>query len=140
MIKTILTISSCIILIASACKTKKQPVDTNKKNELKVNPSFEPEVVSDNGVMSEWKTGTVTGEMKHLGCDLLIKVDSDNDVEHADSSYSLFTATFLYPVSLKDEFKKDGLRIKFKYRPSRAYPGACTVGMPAIFEEVILLE
>jgi hypothetical protein len=91
-------------------------------------------------MLSDELIGVVTSEQKRMGCDLLIRVITKEDVDKVTDSTSLFTTTYLYPVQLDEKYRKDGLKIKFRYRPSRAFSGACVVGMPAIFEEVSLIE
>lgn len=126
-------------IVFAGCKSKKASLAPSD-NTLTVNPSFEPDGFPDETILSEELIGVVTSEQKRMGCDLLVRVISNDDKNEITDSTSLFTATYLYPVQLDEKYRKDGLKIKFRYRPSRAFSGACVVGMPAIFEDVSLVD
>jgi hypothetical protein len=45
---------------------------------------------------------------------------------------------WLIPIALDTQYLKDGLKLRFKHRPSRASSGSCTKGQPAILEEIVV--
>lgn len=72
-----------------------------------------------------FSTGRVTTQFAGEGCPLLVKVDGVDNL-------------FLFPVGLEERYKRSGLQLRFKYRPSRANIGDCRKGEAAILEEITL--
>ena len=102
------TITACALLCA--CGSKKTSVD---------NAAAVEQMEANNG----FSTGRITNAFAGDGCPWLIRVD------HADNLY-------LIPIALDEKYKKDGLQLTFKYRPSKASSGDCRKGSPAVIEEV----
>lgn len=69
--------------------------------------------------------GVVTNKFQKEGCDWLIKYE-----EGAEDK-------FLIPVALDDEFKKDGLKVEFRFHLSRISQGDCQMGQPAVIEHIV---
>lgn len=109
MTKGLLAIIAVSALVL-ACGSKKPSVD---------NAAAVEQMEANNG----FSTGRVTNAFAGDGCPWLIHVD------HADNLY-------LIPIAMDEKYKKDGLRITFKYRPSKASSGECRKGSPAVIEEV----
>lgn len=85
-----------------------------------------PEAIAQQEANNGFSTGRVTTNYAGDGCPLLIRV------EGVDGLY-------LIPIALEEKYKQDGLRLTFKYRPSRASSGDCRRGSPAVLEEITVL-
>ena len=105
------TLTVCALLCA--CGSHKTSVDSSAAVEQQE---------ANNG----FSTGKVTTAFAGDGCPVLIRV------EHADNLY-------LIPIGLDAKYKQDGLRLTFKYRPSKASSGDCRKGSPAVIEEVSIV-
>ena len=99
--------------MASSCKENKKEKENGKGK------------VSTETPADEFYTGIVTKDHAADGCDYLIKMTNKN----ANMEYIL-------PIGLDVKYKKQGLKLKFTYRLSRASSGTCTVGSPAILENI----
>ncbi len=110
MAKTI--ILAMLIALSAACGAKKQSVDSAA-------------VVEQQEANAGFSTGTVSTAMVGDGCPLVVTLDGVNNV-------------FLIPIGLDERYKKNGLKLRFKYRPSRASIGECRKGQAAILEEISL--
>jgi hypothetical protein len=73
-------------------------------------------------------SGRVTTEFANEGCPVL--VDRGEGVEQR----------FFIPIGLEPQFAKDGTKLSFVYRLSRASSGMCGKGQPAILEEIQILQ
>ncbi|MBK6777514.1 MAG: hypothetical protein IPG74_17295 [Flavobacteriales bacterium] len=69
-------------------------------------------------------TGVLTAAHASHGCPYLVEAD----VEGAK--------VLLIPIGLDEKYLKDGTKLTFTYRLSRASSGECHEGQPAILEEV----
>lgn len=107
-IKSLLLSIAC--LCAIACGTKKHTVDSTK-------------AVQQQEAGAGYSTGRITTNFAGDGCAILIKLDGVGN-------------TYLLPIALEEKFKKNGLQLRFKYRPSKASSGDCLKGQPAILEEI----
>ena len=76
----------------------------------------------------DFHTGVVTMAHAAHGCPLLV-----------ETATSEGTKLFI-PIGLDEKYHKDGLKLKFTFRPSRASSGACNEGRPAILEDVSVVE
>lgn len=85
-----------------------------------------PEAIEQQEANNGFSTGKVTTAFAGDGCPLLVRV------EGVDGLY-------LIPIALEEKYKEDGLRLTFKYRPSRASSGECRRGSPAVLEEISVL-
>jgi hypothetical protein len=72
-------------------------------------------------------SGTVTLSQAKEGCPLLVRLDPQK------------TGEVLIPIGLDDKYQKEGLQLKFSYRPSRASSGECMKGTPAILEDITVI-
>jgi hypothetical protein len=99
-----------IILLGAGCGAKKQSAEA---------------AVEQQEANAGFSTGTVSLDMMGDGCPLVITLDGVDKV-------------FLVPIGLDDLYKKNGLKLRFKYRPSRASIGECRKGQAAILEEISL--
>jgi|GEM_PF-2695976 len=68
--------------------------------------------------------GTITTSRADQGCPVLVKVEMEGQ------------SRLHRPISLPEEFAEEGMKIKFKYRKSRAAQKDCEDGMPLIVSEV----
>lgn len=96
--------------MAMACGASKTSVDS-------------PEATQLQEAGQGFSTGVVTTDHVAEGCAVLVQVDGVKNV-------------FLIPIGMEDRFKRDGLKLRFKYRPSRASIGECRKGQAAILEEI----
>lgn len=71
--------------------------------------------------------GTVTSAFSGEGCPWLVLLDTPTEVGP------------LIPIALEERYLRDGMRIAFSYRLSRASSGACKKGTPAILEDIAAL-
>lgn len=69
-------------------------------------------------------TGTLTTAFAEEGCAYLVALDQPTEVTH------------LLPISLDEQYLKDGVKLSFTYRLSRASSGSCAKGQPAILENI----
>ncbi len=69
-------------------------------------------------------SGIVTLSQAKEGCPVLIRLDPQK------------TGEVLIPIGLDEKFQKEGMQLKFSYRPSRASSGSCMKGTPAILEDI----
>ena len=76
----------------------------------------------------DFHTGVVTMAHAAHGCPLLVETTTSEG------------AKMFIPIGLDEKYHKDGLKLKFTFRPSRASSGACTHGRPAILEDVSVVE
>lgn len=70
--------------------------------------------------------GRVTNGFANDGCPWLISIEKEG------------STIYLIPIALDDQYKKDGLHLKFTYRPSKASSGGCMKGQPAILEGITI--
>jgi hypothetical protein len=73
-----------------------------------------------------YSIGRMTSAHASEGCAWLMKLEDAGGL-------------FLLPIALEDRYKKEGLRLKFRYRPSKASSGDCLKGSPAILEEITVV-
>jgi hypothetical protein len=97
-------------LLMAACGPKNNTLDSAK-------------AIGQQEADAGYSMGRVTTAFAEEACPVLVKLD---DV----------SGTFLIPIALEERFKKNGLHLRFKYRPSRANNGGCMKGQTAILEEV----
>ncbi|MEO8069098.1 MAG: hypothetical protein ABI599_15480 [Flavobacteriales bacterium] len=76
----------------------------------------------------DFHTGVVTTAQAKGGCPFLVIMDSGEGNKA------------LIPIGLDEKYLKDGLKLSFKFRPSRASSGGCLTGRPAILEEVSVVK
>ena len=103
---------AALIVLSVACGAKKQSVDSTA-------------AVEQQEANAGFSTGTVTTAMVSDGCPLLVTLDGVNKV-------------FLIPIGLDERYRRNGLKLRFKYRPSKASIGECRKGQAAILEEISL--
>lgn len=108
MLRTILSSFIAVVLL-TACGGNKDMVNSDK--------AVEQQEANDG-----YTIGRVTTQFIGDGCPLLIKLEG--------------TGIYIIPVALDEKFKRNDLRLKFKYRPSKASSGECQKGNPAVLEEV----
>lgn len=85
-------------------------------------PPLPPEDITD------FQTGVVTTAYAQKGCPLLVEMNNAEGPK------------LLIPMGLDEKFAKHGLKLKFKFTPSRAPQGSCMEGRPAVLEEVSILK
>ncbi|MFZ1687932.1 MAG: hypothetical protein WAU70_10950 [Flavobacteriales bacterium] len=73
-------------------------------------------------------TGIVTTAKAKVGCPYLVLMSTDEGDK------------LLIPIGLDEQYLKDGLKLMFKFRPSRGSSGDCLAGRPAILEEVSVVK
>ena len=69
-------------------------------------------------------TGTITTAFAAEGCAYLVVLDQPKELTH------------LLPIGLDEQYLKDGVKLSFTYRMSRASSGNCAKGQPAILENI----
>ncbi|MBK8340902.1 MAG: hypothetical protein IPK99_13290 [Flavobacteriales bacterium] len=69
-------------------------------------------------------TGTITTAFANEGCAYLVALDQPAEKSH------------LLPIALDEQYLKDGVKLSFTYRLSRASSGSCAKGQPAILENI----
>lgn len=72
--------------------------------------------------------GTIVTDRADQGCPVLVRIEKDG------------VSKLHRPISLPEQFAKDGANIKFKFRKSRARQKDCEDGMPLIVSEVSSLQ
>lgn len=72
-------------------------------------------------------SGVVTLTQAKDGCPLLVRLDPQK------------TGEVLIPIGLDEKYQREGLQLKFSYRPSRASSGSCMKGTPAILEDIHII-
>lgn len=103
-----------LVALAVACGSKKTVVVEA------------PAEVSSDVVMIH--SGTIMLGAASEGCPLLLRLDPEKEGQ------------WLLPIALDKQYQKEGLRLKFSYRPSRASSGSCTKGTPAILENIHVMD
>ncbi|QQR86984.1 MAG: hypothetical protein IPJ76_01785 [Flavobacteriales bacterium] len=78
--------------------------------------------------ITDFQTGVVTTAYADNGCALLVEMANAEGPK------------LLIPMGLDEKFAKHGLKLKFKFTPSRAPQGSCMEGRPAVLEEVSILK
>lgn len=73
-----------------------------------------------------YSVGRMTSAFSGEGCAWLVKLEDAGGL-------------FLLPIALEERYKRNGLRLKFRYRPSKASSGDCLKGSPAILEEITVV-
>lgn len=79
----------------------------------------------------------VTGAFAPEGCAWLVRID--DTFAHPANGMNFGIPELILPIALDPQYAKEGLRLRFTYRLSRASSGACTKGIPAILENITLL-
>ncbi len=87
----------------------------------------QPAATTTSAVDDGYRTGIITTAFASAGCPLLIQLQPAGEVE------------YLIPIALDDRYKKDGMRLKFTSRPSKASSGNCGKGQPAILENITVM-
>ena len=82
-------------------------------------------------------TGTLSSAHSAEGCAWLVLVD--REFSHPANGGEATVPEMLIPIALEEQYLKDGQRLRFTYRLSRAHNGGCTQGTPAILENVTVL-
>ncbi|MCH2235876.1 MAG: hypothetical protein MK078_16665 [Crocinitomicaceae bacterium] len=92
----------------------------------------------DNGAETIEEGGTITAQVvsvvgvvhvSETGCPLYIAAEAGDE------------KLTLYPVNLEDKFKNEGMKLKFKYQPSKIQqPDACPDAMPVTLSDVSLMR
>ena len=103
------TLSPLLLTALLACGGPKDMVNSDK--------AVEQQEANDG-----YTIGRVTTNFVGDGCPLLIKLED--------------TGIYIIPIGLDEKYKRNDLRLKFKYRPSRASSGECMKGNPAVLDEV----
>lgn len=85
----------------------------------------DPKLLEQQEKNGGFATGRVTTNYVSEGCQLLVQLDQGK--------------VFLIPVGLEEKYRKNGLHLRFKYRPSKISQGECLKGQPAEFEEVSIV-
>ncbi len=101
------------LLFLSACTCKKPATEAEA-------PA--PHAPASSGAARS--TGVLTTAHTSHGCPYLVEADVDG------------AKVLLIPIGLDEKYLKDGTKLSFTYRPSRASSGECHEGQPAILEEV----
>lgn len=110
---SLLTVPVAVALLFACNKTKPVVQETAAPTSL-ATPDFH--------------TGVVTTAQSKSGCPFLVIMASGE----GDKA--------LIPIGLDEQYLKDGLKLSFKFRPSRASNGGCLVGRPAVLEEVSVVK
>lgn len=74
-----------------------------------------------------YSIGRMTSAHAADGCAWLVKLEDAGGL-------------FLLPIALEDRYKRDGLRLRFRYLPSKASNGGCLKGSPAVLEEITVVQ
>lgn len=106
-----LLVAMAAVLLMSCCHRKTEAASASA--------STQPPTAADGR-----SSGRVTTEFAKDGCPLL--VDRGEGLEQR----------FFIPIGLDPKFAKDGMKLSFVYRLSRASSGMCGKGQPAILEEI----
>ncbi|MCB9205652.1 MAG: hypothetical protein H6603_11790 [Flavobacteriales bacterium] len=83
-----------------------------------------PSVSSEVGLEQDEYAGSITNEFETDGCPWLIQYNDG----HEDR--------YLIPVQLDQEFKKNGLKVQFRFHYSRILQADCQMGQPAVLEQI----
>lgn len=109
--------SAAMMLLISCAPKSTEKITTNSKKAEPVK-----EVVSQDKIFTE---GVVTTDFKEKGCDFLIRVKNDS------------TSRVYSAINLGEKYKKEGAKISFIYRLSRAPRKApCRTGVLIYLDEV----
>ncbi len=117
--------------MSAGCKDKRAKSDHQNPSANSQEALMPEDIMQEHERSSKQVTGQVTADFHKFGCDFLIRVDGMTE----DDTYGL-----IYPVALDSIYLKDGMKLKFTYRPSRAFSGKCTKGMPAVIEDVEIVQ
>ena len=72
--------------------------------------------------------GVITNDYRLQGCDFLFEfTDSDGH------------KMLVRPLQLEEEYQRDGLNVRMRFRMSRASNGGCDLAHPVIIEEIELI-
>lgn len=112
------TITKITVLFGLMALTMSSSCDDKDK----ANADMKDKVDSPTEVKHE---GIVSREHAEEGCDYLIKLEE-----------AINGSNYLLPIGLDVKYKKQGLKLKFTYRTSRASSGTCMHGQPAILENI----
>lgn len=74
-----------------------------------------------------FQTGVVTTAYAEKGCAVLVEMATTEGPK------------LLIPMGLDEKYTKHGLKLKFKFTPSRAPQGSCMQGRPAVLDEVTII-
>ena len=123
----VLNISFVFLVFGCVGIKKKKGVINEKETEiisLKKTKSSPKDSVYKNMKKSGYTFGKVLDKTKTSGCTFVIQI---ND------------STIFEPVNLEDKFKKEGLKIAFKYRKSRAMT-TCMMGQTVVLSQVKFIK
>ena len=73
-------------------------------------------------------TGMITSQFAEEGCPWLVQITTRGQ------------EAFLIPIALDEQYLKNGMRLRFTHRPSKASSGQCGKGDPAILENILMLD
>jgi hypothetical protein len=82
-------------------------------------------------------TGTVTDAFARDGCAWLVQVDGE--FAHPANGVMTDIPESIFPIALDPLFLRNGTRLRFTYRLSRANQCTCTRGTPAVLEHITVL-
>lgn len=111
------------LMFLGACTCKKPATEAGA-------PAPVETATQDGGFFS----GTVTTIYVDDGCPFLVMMETKQGPDGTITGPE--TPELLLPIALDEKYLKSGVRLRFKYRASRASSGGCTKGFPAILEEV----
>lgn len=117
-----------VLTLATACHRSKEVVEAAPPP-----PPVEEAQALENAPII---TGTLSSAHAAEGCAWLVLVDHASS--HPDG-VDQGIPEMLIPIALEEQYLKDGLRLRFTYRLSRAHNGGCTQGTPAILENIVVL-
>ena len=83
-----------------------------------------PPVETNNEAVS----GLITSQFAEEGCPWLVQITTRGQ------------EAFLIPIALDEQYLKNGMRLRFTHRPSKASSGRCGKGDPAILENIVVLD
>lgn len=107
-----------------SCASKKDNLEVKKEAEKSIEAKKDDSNKINKLKAAGYTFGKIVDKTGLDGCSFVIQTQ--------DSS-------FLEPIGLEDQYKKNQLSIAFKYRPSRAM-STCMMGKPAVISEVKLIK
>ena len=127
--KKIFTLHIFLVILVFGCVGTKKKKDLSKEKETKTLVVDKTNSAPKNTLKKDleqlgYTIGRVIDKTKTSGCTFVIQVNDSSVFE---------------PVNLESRFKKDGLKIAFKYKKSRAMT-TCMMGQTVVVSEVKALK
>jgi len=123
--KTIILLS--IITLLFACSSKKYTTTTSSATPVPVEstPPTDEELRVESILKAGYQKGVIVDKSSAEGCGFMVELSVSKQL--------------LWVPKLEDRFKKEGTLVWIKYRPSKM-PSNCALGIPAIIEEIKIIE